>query len=211
MFVSHALAIALLLPKNDCQRFPTTHPHLTTFLRRVASIFSLSTAPSPTNRLPIVAYNCSEDLPDSMTTASLTFLPGNAGAIPEVLAERWCDKRSPSHSYPAGAIPEQLVPFGARSDPDSSFRGVIAFDFPAEGRGVTHTIKHSRAVCDFDAGVGAKVLSHTDWLLAGCKNPGTPIGKLELCCKNPKGTPIPMFERGLRKDDPSKHSLWGGQ
>ncbi|KAL6914498.1 hypothetical protein ACHAPO_005676 [Fusarium lateritium] len=182
----HPLPHDILAPNIALHLFPSTHPHLPTVSGRVAYNAALWTSPLAWNRVPILGNVCIEVLAERMTTEPLTFLPRRAGAIPEQLVVRWCEKRKGSYtSSPSnrGVIARSL-PFGRGVDPDKAFTGLFVFDFDSEGRILSHTIEQAQAGGDWEAGVGAKVVGLTDWLLGGCKDPGTPI---------------PMFERVRRR------------
>ncbi|RKL07970.1 hypothetical protein BFJ71_g1882 [Fusarium oxysporum] len=180
----HPLPHDILAPNIALHLFPSTHPHLPTVSGRVAYNAALWTSPIAWNRVPILGNVCIEVLAERMTTEPLTFLPRRAGAIPEQLVVRWCEKRKGSDSSSNKGVIARSLPFGRGVDPDKAFTGLFVFDFDAEGRILSHTIEQAQAGGDWEAGVGAKVVGLTDWLLGGCKNPGTPI---------------PMFERVRRR------------
>ncbi|KAM0345885.1 hypothetical protein ACHAPU_005936 [Fusarium lateritium] len=171
----HPLPHDILAPNIALHLFPSTHPHLPTVSGRVAYNAALWTSPIAWNRVPILGNVCIEVLAERMTTEPLTFLPRRAGAIPEQLVVRWCEKRKGSESSSSRGVIARSLPFGHGVDPDKAFTGLFVFDFDAEGRILSHTIEQSQAGGDWEAGVGAKVVGLTDWLLGGCKNPGTPV------------------------------------
>ncbi|EKJ69985.1 hypothetical protein NXS19_010522 [Fusarium pseudograminearum] len=180
----HPLPHDILAPNIALHLFPSTHPHLPTVSGRVAYNAALWTSPLAWNRVPILGNVCIEVLAERMTTEPLTFLPRRAGAIPEQLVVRWCEKRKGTVSPSSLGVIGRSLPFGRGVDPDKAFTGLFVFDFDSEGRILSHTIEQSQAGGDWEAGVGAKVVGLTDWLLGGCKDPGTPI---------------PMFERVQRR------------
>ena len=184
----------ILAPNISLQLFPTTHPHLPTVSGKVAYNAALWTSPIAWNRVPIIGNVKLEILAERMTSEPLTFLPRRAGAQPEQLVVRWCEKRrhssknDPDHNGTLSHQPEQESSGIARSlwrgrgaDPNKAFTGLFIFDFDKEGRVLTHTIEQAQECGKWEKGMGAKFVGLTDWLLGGMKGPD--------------GTPIPMFER----------------
>ncbi|RFU73086.1 hypothetical protein TARUN_9172, partial [Trichoderma arundinaceum] len=184
----------LLAPNISLQLFPSTHPHLPIVSGRVAYNAALWTSPIAWNRVPIIGNVKLEILAERMTSEPLTFLPRRAGAIPEQLVVRWCEKRRVKEDKTTrsggggngGGISLPWLRLARGVDPNKAFTGLFIFDFDAEGRILTHTIEQAQEGGDWEKGMGAKVVGLTDWLLGGMKDPGD--------------TPIPMFERKQRCD-----------
>lgn len=132
--------------------------------------------------MPIIGNVKLEILAERMTSEPLTFLPRRAGATPEQLVVRWCEKRKTKDDKSGGggsSLPWLRLARGV--DPNKAFTGLFIFDFDAEGRILTHTIEQAQEGGDWEKGVGAKFVGLTDWLLGGMT-------------RDP-GAPIPMFER----------------
>lgn len=174
----------LLAPDISLHLFPSTHPHLPTVSGRVAYTAALWSSPIAWNRVPIIGNVKIEILAERMTSEPLTFLPRHPGAIPEQLVVRWCEKRKPpDETTELGGIAKSLFRRGV--DPKKAFTGLFIFDFDHHGRILSHTIEQAQAGGNWEAGVGAKVVGLTDWLLGGMKDPND--------------NPIPMFERVRRR------------
>ncbi|KAK5997318.1 hypothetical protein PT974_02673 [Cladobotryum mycophilum] len=177
----------ILAPNISLQLFPSTHPHLPTVSGRVAYNAALWTSPIAWNRVPLIGNVKLEILAERMTSEPLTFLPRRAGAIPEQLLVRWCEKRKCAEERQTRSgggsisIPLRL---NRGVDPNKAFTGLFIFDFDKEGRVLTHTIEQVQEGGDWEKGMGAKFVGLTDWLLGGMRDPGE--------------TPIPMFERKRR-------------
>ena len=132
-----------------------------------------------------------EILAERVTSEPLTFLPRRAGAIPEQLVVRWCEKRKSgsksgsssegSGGGGGGGIARSLG-LGRGVEAKKAFTGLFIFDFDSEGRILSHTIETAQEGGNWEKGVGAKFVGLTDWLLGGIRDP-------------PAGAPIPMFER----------------
>ncbi|KAL7944612.1 hypothetical protein V8C42DRAFT_325349 [Trichoderma barbatum] len=174
----------LLASNISLQLFPSTHPHLPVVSGRVAYNAALWTSPIAWNRVPIIGNVKLEILAERMTTEPLTFLPRRAGAIPEQLVVRWCEKRrvkDKDDGKHKGGISLPSLRLARGVDPNKAFTGLFIFDFDAEGRILTHTIEQAQEGGDWEKGMGAKFVGLTDWLLGSLQNPGD--------------APIPMFER----------------
>jgi hypothetical protein len=181
----------ILAPNISLQLFPSTHPHLPVVSGRVAYNAALWSAPIAWNRVPIIGNVKLEILAERMTSEPLTFLPRQAGAIPEQLVVRWCEKRrvKESKAKSSGGISLPSLPslrLARGVDPNKAFTGLFIFDFDAEGRILTHTIEQAQEGGDWEKGMGAKFVGLTDWLLGWGRDPGD--------------APIPMFERKRRCD-----------
>lgn len=179
----------ILAPNIALHLFPSTHPHLPTVSGRVAYNAALWTSPIAWNRVPIIGNVRLEILAERMTSEPLTFLPRRAGAMPEQLVVRWCEKRKcPKEAAGEGAgaaIARSLRLSRGGVDPKAAFTGLFIFDFDGEGRILTHTIETAQEGGNWERGVGAKFVGLTDWLLGGIRDPGdTP--------------PMPMFARRRR-------------
>lgn len=187
----------ILAPNISLQLFPTTHPHLPSVSGRVAYNAALWTSPIAWNRVPIIGNVKLEILAERMTSEPITFLPRRAGAIPEQLVVRWCERRKPqsdpSESGGGGGIARSLR-FGRGADPKKAFTGLFIFDFDRDGRILTHTIEQAQDCGNWEKGMGAKFVGLTDWLLGGIKEPGQ--------------TPLPMFEKWRRRRHERKD--WAG-
>lgn len=170
----------LLAPNISLRLFPSTHPHLPTVSGRVAYNAALWTSPIAWNRVPIIGNVKLEILAERVTSEPLAFLPRRAGAIPEQLVVRWCEKRRKSDEGAVSSMARSLR-FNRGAEPGKAFTGLFIFDFDGEGRVLTHTIEQVQEGGDWEKGMGAKFVGLTDWLLGGMKNPGD--------------APIPMFER----------------
>lgn len=169
----------LLAPNIALHLFPSTHPHLPTVSGRVAYNAALWTSPIAWNRVPIIGNVKIEILAERMTSEPLTFLPRRPGAIPEQLVVRWCEKRKTA--VESGVA--KAMSFGKGVDPNKAFTGLFIFDFDKEGRILSHTIEQAQAGGDWEAGVGAKVVGLTDWLLGGMKGSESPIPMFGSCRK----------------------------
>lgn len=169
----------LLAPNIALHLFPSTHPHLPTVSGRVAYNAALWTSPIAWNRVPIIGNVKIEILAERMTSEPLTFLPRRPGAIPEQLVVRWCEKRKTA--VESGVA--KAMSFGKGVDPNKAFTGLFIFDFDEEGRILSHTIEQAQAGNDWEAGVGAKVVGLTDWLLGGMKGSESPIPMFGSCRK----------------------------
>ncbi|KAK2591130.1 hypothetical protein QQS21_011193 [Conoideocrella luteorostrata] len=170
----------ILAPNISLLLFPTTHPHLPAVSGKVAYNAALWTSPIAWNRVPIIGNVKLEILAERMTSEPLTFLPRRAGAMPEQLVVRWCEKRRLNGDLPeTGGIARALWR-GRGVDPNKAFTGLFIFDFDAEGRVLTHTIEQAQEGGNWERGMGAKFVGLTDWLLGGMKNGND--------------NPIPMFE-----------------
>lgn len=130
-----------------------------------------------------------EILAERVTSEPLTFLPRRAGAIPEQLVVRWCEKRrtgesqsGSSASASGGGGIARTLGLGRGVEAKKAFTGLFIFDFDSEGRVLSHTIETAQEGGNWEKGVGAKFVGLTDWLLGGIRDP-------------PAGAPIPMFER----------------
>ena len=122
-----------------------------------------------------------------MTSEPLTFLPRQAGAMPEQLVVRWSEKcKSKSEESESGGIAKSLR-LGQGVDPKKAFTGLFIFDFDSDGRILTHTIEQAQEGGNWEKGMGAKFVGLTDWLLGGIKDPGQ--------------NPIPMFEKRRRSEE----------
>ncbi|GFP56495.1 uncharacterized protein YGR053C [Trichoderma asperellum] len=173
----------ILAPNISLQLFPSTHPHLPVVSGRVAYNAALWTSPIAWNRVPIIGNVKLEILAERMTSEPLTFLPRRAGAIPEQLVVRWCEKRrvKDDKAKKSGGSSLPWLRLARGVDPNKAFTGLFIFDFDAEGRILTHTIEQAQEGGDWEKGMGAKFVGLTDWLLGGMT-------------RDP-GAPIPMFER----------------
>lgn len=184
--LQYPLPQEILAPNISLHLFPSTHPHLPTVSGRVAYSAALWTSPIAWNRVPIVGNVKLEILAERMTSEPLTFLPRRAGAMPEQLVVRWCEKRkSPKDGQMAQGGIARSLGIGRGVDPKKAFTGLFIFDFDKEGRLLTHTIEQAHAGGNWEKGMGAKFVGLTDWLLGGIKSPGE--------------TPLPVFERLSRR------------
>ncbi|PHH89355.1 hypothetical protein CDD83_6229 [Cordyceps sp. RAO-2017] len=177
----------ILAPNISLQLFPSTHPHLPTVSGRVAYNAALWTSPIAWNRVPIIGNVKLEILAERMTSEPLAFVPRRAGAIPEQLVVRWCEKRrsAPAADDDGDPGPSSIARTlwrgrGVGVDPNKAFSGLFIFDFDADGRVLTHTIEQAQEGGSWERGMGAKFVGLTDWLLGGMRNPGD--------------TPLPAFE-----------------
>ncbi|POR37085.1 Uncharacterized protein TPAR_02710 [Tolypocladium paradoxum] len=170
----------ILAPNISLQLFPTTHPHLPAVSGRVAYNAALWTSPIAWNRVPIIGNVKLEILAERMTSEPLTFVPRRAGAIPEQLIVRWCEKRKSTHDQPEPGGITRALWRGRGVDPNKAFTGLFIFDFDGDGRILTHTIEQAQEGGNSERGMGAKFVGLTDWLLGGMRNPDD--------------TPLPMFE-----------------
>ncbi|KFG81757.1 hypothetical protein MANI_009829 [Metarhizium anisopliae] len=170
----------ILAPNINLQLFPTTHPHLPTVSGKVAYNAALWTSPIAWNRVPIIGNVKLEILAERMTSEPLTFLPRRAGAMPEQLVVRWCEKRRSNGETPEPGGVARSLWRGRGVDPNKAFTGLFIFDFDAEGRILTHTIEQAQEGGNWERGMGAKFVGLTDWLLGGMRNGND--------------NPIPMFE-----------------
>ncbi|KAK7208738.1 hypothetical protein V2G26_015916 [Clonostachys chloroleuca] len=179
----------LLAPNISLHLFPSTHPHLPTVSGRVAYNAALWTSPIAWNRVPIIGNVKIEILAERVTTEPITFLPRRAGAIPEQLVVRWCEKRKPAVGGGShiSTIAKSLRLVGREDgvEANKAFTGLFIFDFDQEGRILSHTIETAQEGGNWEKGVGAKFVGLTDWLLGGIRDPGG------------SGTPLPMFERTM--------------
>ncbi|KFA67081.1 hypothetical protein S40285_03001 [Stachybotrys chlorohalonatus IBT 40285] len=161
----------ILAPNISLHLFPSTHPHLPTVSGRVAYNAALWTSPIAWNRVPIIGNVKLEILAERMTSEPLTFLPRRAGAMPEQLVVRWCERRkTPEDMKESGGIAKSLG-LGRGVDPKKAFTGLFIFDFDREGRILTHTIEQTQEGGNWEKGVGAKFVELTDWLLGGLRDP----------------------------------------
>ncbi|QUC17113.1 uncharacterized protein UV8b_01354 [Ustilaginoidea virens] len=159
----------ILAPNISLRLFPSTHPHLPTVSGKVAYNAALWTSPIAWNRVPIIGNVKLEILAERVTSEPLTFLPRRAGAIPEQLVVRWCEKRRcDGHLPEPGGIARALWR-GRGADPNKAFTGLFIFDFDSEGRVLTHTIEQAQEGGNWESGMGAKFVGLTDWLLGGMK------------------------------------------
>lgn len=168
----------ILSPDIALHLFPSTHPHLPTVTGRVAYTAALWTSPIAWNRVPIIGNVHLEILAERMTSEPLTFLPRRIGAQSEQLIVRWTEKircdDSPARNS-LGVIGKSLR-FGRDGvDRSKAFTGLFIFDFDKQGRILSHTIERAQAGGDWDKGVGAKMVSLTDRLLGGIKDPGDTV------------------------------------
>ncbi|KAG6041084.1 hypothetical protein E4U41_006022 [Claviceps citrina] len=172
----------ILAPNISLLLFPTTHPHLPAVSGKVAYNAALWTSPIAWNRVPIIGNVKLEILAERMVSEPLTFLPRRAGAMPEQLVVRWCEKRRSDGDLPEPGGMARALWRGRGVDPNKAFTGLFIFDFDAQGRVLTHTIEQAQEGGDWEQGMGAKFVGLTDWLLGGMKNGG---GE----------SPVPMFEK----------------
>lgn len=122
--------------------------------------------------MPIIGNVKLEILAERMTSEPLTFLPRRAGAIPEQLVVRWCEKRKPKTDLAETTSIARSLRLGRGVDPNQAFTGLFIFDFDKEGRILTHTIETAQESGNWEKGMGAKFVGLTDWLLGGIRNPG---------------------------------------
>lgn len=177
----------LLAPNISLQLFPTTHPHLPTVSGRVAYNAALWTSPIAWNRVPIIGNVKLDILTSRLTKDRLSLVSRRPGAIPEQLVVRWCEKRRRDHDD-EGAVAARrfLWPIGRGVDPNKAFSGLFIFDFDVQGRILTHTIEQAQEGGDWEAGVGAKFIGLTDWLLGEMSKPRD-------------DNPVPVFEKLEKK------------
>lgn len=176
----------ILAPNISLRLFPTTHPHLPTVSGKVAYNAALWTSPIAWNRVPIIGNVELEILAERMTSEPLTFLPRRAGALPEQLVVRWCEKRRLDRhglAEPGGIA--RVLWRGKGVDPNKAFTGLFIFDFDVQGRVLTHTIEQAQEGGNWERGMGAKFVGLTDWLLGGIRNGSEPIPVFEKLRKMP--------------------------
>ncbi|PHH77585.1 hypothetical protein CDD80_471 [Ophiocordyceps camponoti-rufipedis] len=177
----------LLAPNISLQLFPTTHPHLPTVSGRVAYNAALWTSPIAWNRVPIIGNVKLDILSSRLTKDRLSLVSRRPSAIPEQLVVRWCEKtRRDQDDEGAVAARRFLWPIGRGVDPNKAFSGLFIFDFDVQGRILTHTIEQAQDGGDWEAGVGAKFIGLTDWLLGEMSKPRD-------------DSPVPVFEKLEKK------------
>ena len=130
--------------------------------------------------MPIIGNVKLEILAERMTSEPLTFLPRRAGAMPEQLVVRRCEKRKSKTDLEEATSIAKSLRLGRGVNANKAFTGLFIFDFDKEGRILTHTIETAQEDGNREKGVGARFVGLTDWLLGGMRDPG-PAGA--ICCE----------------------------